>query len=187
MAHQGRHQKMLEKGTLVHTKGIGASGSFKIAIRSHTIHLKLIEQRKDPPIVQEYDVPVFAKDKKDHFIKSQWDLTTQQILPYIDGFRHIQKISNHINRFVAKVPVLQRILRDWTYAFLAVFWLWAKKINTIYEDCLSTLELLHSRELLKGCITANILQKNWKVFHRNGRDYSMDNLFICVVNLSLWR
>ena len=45
---------MLEKGTLVHTKGIGASGSFKIAIRSHTIHLKLIEQRKDPPIVQEY-------------------------------------------------------------------------------------------------------------------------------------
>ena len=73
--------------------------------------------------VQEYDVPVFAKDKKDHFIKSQWDLTTQQILPYIDGFRHIQKISNHINRFVAKVPVLQRILRDWTYAFLAVFWL----------------------------------------------------------------
>ena len=45
---------MLEKGTLVHTKGIGASGSFKIAIRSHTIHLKLIQQRKDPPIVQEY-------------------------------------------------------------------------------------------------------------------------------------
>ena len=123
MVHQGRHQKMLEKGTLVHTKGNGASGSFKIAIRSHTIHLKLIEQRKDPPIVQEYDVPVFAKDKKYHFIKSQWDLTTQQILPYIDGFRHIQKISNHINRFVAKVPVLQRILRDWTYAFLAVFWL----------------------------------------------------------------
>ena len=40
---------MLEKGTLVHTKGIGASGSFKIAI----------EQRKDQPIVQEYDVPVF--------------------------------------------------------------------------------------------------------------------------------
>ena len=89
----------------------------------HTIHLKLIEQRKDPPIVKEYDVPVFAKDKKDHFVKSQWDLTTQQILPYIDGFRHIQKISNHINRFVAKVPVLQTILRDWTYAFLAVFWL----------------------------------------------------------------
>uniref|UniRef100_A0AAY4E526 Nitrogen permease regulator 2-like protein n=1 Tax=Denticeps clupeoides TaxID=299321 RepID=A0AAY4E526_9TELE len=60
--------------------------------KSNTIHLKLIELRKDPMIVQEYDVPVFTQSK-DHFIKSQWDLTTQQILPYIDGFRHIQKIS----------------------------------------------------------------------------------------------
>ncbi|XP_032996504.1 GATOR complex protein NPRL2 isoform X3 [Lacerta agilis] len=59
---------------------------------SNTIHLKVIEQRPDPPIVQEYDVPVFTQDKDD-FFNSQWDLTTQQILPYIDGFRHVQKIS----------------------------------------------------------------------------------------------
>lgn len=46
---------------------------------SNTIHLKLIKQRKDPLVVQEYDVPVFTKNK-DYFIKSQWDLTTQQVL-----------------------------------------------------------------------------------------------------------
>lgn len=45
---------------------------------SNTIHLKLIELRKDPVIVQEYDVPVFTQNK-DHFIKAQWDLTTQQV------------------------------------------------------------------------------------------------------------
>lgn len=45
---------------------------------SNTIHLKLIQQLKDPPVVQEYDVPVFTQCK-DHFIKSQWDLTTQQV------------------------------------------------------------------------------------------------------------
>lgn len=45
---------------------------------SNTINLKLIEQRRDPLIVQEYDVPVFTQCK-DHFIKSQWDLTTQQV------------------------------------------------------------------------------------------------------------
>lgn len=45
---------------------------------SNTIHLKLIEQRKDPIIVQEYDVPVFTQTKE-HYIKSQWDLTTQQV------------------------------------------------------------------------------------------------------------
>lgn len=47
---------------------------------SNTIHLKLIPLRKDPPVVQEYDVPVFIQSK-DHFIKSQWDLTTQQVRP----------------------------------------------------------------------------------------------------------
>lgn len=46
---------------------------------SNTIHLKEIQPRKDPAIVQEYDVPVFSQCK-DHFIKSQWDLTTQQVL-----------------------------------------------------------------------------------------------------------
>lgn len=45
---------------------------------SNTIHLKVIEQRPDPPIVQEYDVPVFTQDKDD-FFNSQWDLTTQQV------------------------------------------------------------------------------------------------------------
>lgn len=84
---------------------------------SNTIHLKLIPLRDEPLIVQEYDVPVFIQCKN-HFIKSQWDLTTQQvglgsseqavlvsvishsdiycslqILFCIDGFRHIQKIA----------------------------------------------------------------------------------------------
>lgn len=45
---------------------------------SNTIHLKLIPLRDDPLIVQEYDVPVFIQCKK-HFVKSQWDLTTQQV------------------------------------------------------------------------------------------------------------
>uniref|UniRef100_A0A8C7PV33 NPR2 like, GATOR1 complex subunit n=1 Tax=Oncorhynchus mykiss TaxID=8022 RepID=A0A8C7PV33_ONCMY len=72
---------------------LNATGACTLPIdESNTINLKLIEQRRDPLIVQEYDVPVFTQCK-DHFIKSQWDLTTQQILAYIDGFRHIQKIS----------------------------------------------------------------------------------------------
>uniref|UniRef100_A0A6I8N5Q6 NPR2 like, GATOR1 complex subunit n=1 Tax=Ornithorhynchus anatinus TaxID=9258 RepID=A0A6I8N5Q6_ORNAN len=71
---------------------VSPSSPLSPADESNTIHLKVIEQRPDPPIAQEYDVPVFTKDKDD-FFNSQWDLTTQQILPYIDGFRHIQKIS----------------------------------------------------------------------------------------------
>ncbi|MED6258723.1 Nitrogen permease regulator-like 2 [Ilyodon furcidens] len=72
---------------------LNATGACTLPIDdSNTIQLMLIQQRKDPPTVQEYDVPVFT-ECKELFIKSQWDLTTQQILPHIDGFRHIQKIS----------------------------------------------------------------------------------------------
>ncbi|KAK6321697.1 hypothetical protein J4Q44_G00086730 [Coregonus suidteri] len=72
---------------------LNATGACTLPIdESNTINLKLIEQSRDPLTVQEYNVPVFTQCK-DHFIKSQWDLTTQQILAYIDGFRHIQKIS----------------------------------------------------------------------------------------------
>lgn len=74
-------------------ESLNATGECTLPIdESNTIHLKVIEQRSSPPIVQEYDVPVFTEERGD-FINSQWDLTTQQILPYIDGFRHIQKIA----------------------------------------------------------------------------------------------
>ncbi|XP_069500141.1 GATOR1 complex protein NPRL2 isoform X1 [Ambystoma mexicanum] len=74
-------------------ESLNATGECTLPIdESNTIHLKVIEQRPSPPIVQEYDVPVFTEERGD-FINSQWDLTTQQILPYIDGFRHIQKIA----------------------------------------------------------------------------------------------
>lgn len=56
------------------TEDVGGSP----ADESNTIHLKVIEQRPDPPVAQEYDVPVFTKDKED-FCNSQWDLTTQQV------------------------------------------------------------------------------------------------------------
>lgn len=59
------------------------------------MHLKLIQLRKDPPIVQEYDVPVFTQCK-DHFIKSQWDLTTQQV-DFLSQ-QHVACIEKHCDK-----------------------------------------------------------------------------------------
>ncbi|KAE8611955.1 hypothetical protein XENTR_v10012646 [Xenopus tropicalis] len=74
-------------------EGLNSTGECSLPIdESNTMHLKVIEPRVSPPTAQEYDVPVFIEEKED-FNNLQWDLTTQQILPYIDGFRHIQKIS----------------------------------------------------------------------------------------------
>ncbi|XP_064110777.1 GATOR1 complex protein NPRL2-like [Macrobrachium nipponense] len=56
------------------------------------LHLKVVGILPDPPHVLDHHVPILTSERVfsrgDH-----WDLTTQQILPYIDGFSHIAKIA----------------------------------------------------------------------------------------------
>ncbi|XP_033115443.1 GATOR complex protein NPRL2-like [Anneissia japonica] len=59
---------------------------------SNTIHLKIVPPMRDPPPVFEHQVPMFLKDKSSYDF-NDWDLTTQQILPYIDGINHVQRIA----------------------------------------------------------------------------------------------
>lgn len=58
---------------------------------STKIVLKVVRVHPDPRPVLDHEVPILAEEKS--IIPSQWDLTTQQVLPYIDGYRHIAKIS----------------------------------------------------------------------------------------------
>ncbi|KAK9504549.1 hypothetical protein O3M35_010862 [Rhynocoris fuscipes] len=55
-------------------------------------HLKVINQRRGPPPVLDHQVPVFVENP-DSFQTDQWDLTTQQVLPFIDGINHVSKIA----------------------------------------------------------------------------------------------
>lgn len=46
----------------------------------------------DPPHVLDHHVPILISER----VLSQgehWDLTTQQVLPYIDGYAHVAKIA----------------------------------------------------------------------------------------------
>ncbi|KAH1016390.1 hypothetical protein HUJ04_007617 [Dendroctonus ponderosae] len=52
-------------------------------------HLKVCRIRSDPTPVLDHQVPVFMKALPPH----QWDLTTQQVTPYIDGFNHVARIA----------------------------------------------------------------------------------------------
>ncbi|KAF5290517.1 hypothetical protein FQA39_LY03621 [Lamprigera yunnana] len=52
-------------------------------------HLKIVRVRSDPPLVADHQVPIFLKVVPTH----EWDLTTQQVAPYIDGFNHIARIA----------------------------------------------------------------------------------------------
>lgn len=59
---------------------------------SNTIHLKVIPVHHDPEEVNDHDVPVFVESHTS-LLPHHWDLTTQQILPYVDGFRHVARIA----------------------------------------------------------------------------------------------
>lgn len=57
-----------------------------------TTHLKVVRVCSDPAPVLDHQVPVFL-ETADMFYSEQWDLTTQQVLPYIDGLNHVAKIA----------------------------------------------------------------------------------------------
>lgn len=52
-------------------------------------HLKVVQIRSDPHPVLEYQVPLFINELP----PQQWDLTTQQVAPFIDGFNHVARIA----------------------------------------------------------------------------------------------
>ncbi|KAK4874748.1 hypothetical protein RN001_014108 [Aquatica leii] len=52
-------------------------------------HLKVVRVRSDPPLVADHQVPIFLKAVPTR----EWDLTTQQVAPYIDGFNHVARIA----------------------------------------------------------------------------------------------
>uniref|UniRef100_A0A3B3R757 NPR2 like, GATOR1 complex subunit n=1 Tax=Paramormyrops kingsleyae TaxID=1676925 RepID=A0A3B3R757_9TELE len=128
---------------------LNAKGRTKILLcfTSNTIHLKLIELRKDPMIVQEYDVPVFT-ECKDQFIKSQWDLTTQQILPYIDGFRHIQKISAEADVELNLVRIaVQNLLYYGVVTLVSIF-----QYSNVYCTTPKVQNLIDDKSIQEKCL-----------------------------------
>ncbi len=59
---------------------------------STTIHLKVTSDLVAPYSVQEHDVPILDQ----HWQNSaavNWDLATEQLLPFVDGFKHVARIA----------------------------------------------------------------------------------------------
>ena len=62
----------------------------------------------DPIQIQDHNVPLLvpenAKSKSEDELK--WDLTTQQIVPYIDGLSHVSKIAAEADVDINLVKVI---------------------------------------------------------------------------------
>lgn len=67
-------------------------GKNKQGLSTSVLHLKVVRIWPDPPHVLDHHVPILISER----VLSQgehWDLTTQQVLPYIDGYAHVAKIA----------------------------------------------------------------------------------------------
>ncbi|XP_014254393.1 GATOR complex protein NPRL2 [Cimex lectularius] len=73
-------------------RDLNSYGMCTVTEGNSTTNLKVIKIRPDPPPVLDHQVPVFI-ESLEAFQCEQWDLTTQQVLPLIDGINHVSKIA----------------------------------------------------------------------------------------------
>jgi len=59
---------------------------------STKIHLKVVPSHVEPVYVEGHDVPIINRCHLTTII-GHWDLATQQLLPYMDGFKHVARIA----------------------------------------------------------------------------------------------
>jgi hypothetical protein len=71
------------------TEELNTRGECALTEGPNATHLKVVHIRSDPLPVADHQVPVFIKQLPNQ----QWDLTTQQVTPYIDGFNHVARIA----------------------------------------------------------------------------------------------
>lgn len=57
-----------------------------------TIYLKIVRITEDPPDVHDHQVPILRPEFRNMSFDS-WDLTTQQVLPFINGVYHVSRIA----------------------------------------------------------------------------------------------
>ncbi|XP_060691752.1 GATOR complex protein NPRL2 isoform X3 [Hemiscyllium ocellatum] len=147
ISNEDSKQKLVPLMTII-LEELNARGECSLPIdESNTIHLKVITQRRDQPVVQEYDVPVFTECKED-FIKIHWDLTTQQILPYIDGFRHIQKISAEADVELNLVRIaVQNLLYYGVVTLVPIF-----QYSNVYCPTPRVQDLVDDKSLQEECL-----------------------------------
>lgn len=110
---------------------------------SITINLKVVNVHPDPEEVHDEQVPLLLITK--NLLKpSRWDLTTQQIIPYIDGYRHISRIATEAD---VEVSLVKACIQNMIYYGIV-------KLIPIFQysnSYLPTQKLvnLHENDLLK--------------------------------------
>ena len=119
---------------------LNTSGTCCIPIDGSTaVHLKLVEDISEPTRVEGHDVPIL-NEPVTHELVSQLDMTTQQLLSYMDGFQHIAKIAKDSDVDINIVKsCVQNLVFHGVVHLISIFqysnvYLTTKSIKTLWED-----------------------------------------------------
>lgn len=111
-----------------------------------TIYLKIVTHKPDPPVVKDHMVPLLTLEYKTIPIES-WDLTTQQILPYINGINHIAQIAAEAD---VETNLVKSCIQNLAY-YGVVHLLPILKYSNVYMCTQHLKNLIQSSELTKAC------------------------------------
>lgn len=114
---------------------------------SITINLKVVKVHPDPEEVLVEQVPLLLVPVNS-LRPNRWDLTTQQIIPYIDGFRHILRIATEADVEVSLVKAcIQNMIYYGIVKLIPIF-----QYSNSYLPTQRLVELYENEELQEECI-----------------------------------
>lgn len=114
---------------------------------STTINLKIVKVHPDPEEVLDEQVPLLLVTRN-LLRPNRWDLTTQQIIPYIDGYRHISRIATEADVEVSLVKAcIQNMIYYGIVKLIPIF-----QYSNSYLPTQRLVELYENEELRHDCI-----------------------------------
>lgn len=120
---------------------------------STTINLKIVKVHPDPEEVLDEQVPLLIVTKSS-LKPNRWDLTTQQIIPYIDGYRHISRIATEANVEASLIKAcIQNMIYYGIVKLIPIF-----QYSNSYLPTQKLVELHENLELRQDCV--NYVAKN---------------------------
>lgn len=114
---------------------------------STTINLKIVKVHPDPDEVHDEQVPLLLLPIN-LLRPTRWDLTTQQIIPYIDGYRHISRIATEADVEVSLVKAcIQNMIYYGIVKLIPIF-----QYSNSYLPTQHVVELHANEQLREECI-----------------------------------
>lgn len=118
-----------------------------------TIYLKIVNLRTDPPTVMDHMVPTLEPQVQDMPLEL-WDLTSQQVIPFINGVNHVARIAAEADVENALVKAcIQNLVYYGVVKLLPLI-----KYSNVYMCTRKLQNLTKNQSLFHACRTAIMLK-----------------------------